>query len=124
MLPDGRALCEPSALRSVSMPAARPGLTPEQISAIDAAHLWHPYSTIGSESVTPVVAGAARGAWLTLIRDGKPIEARGAAGAIAGGDHPARSGDGFLQRLRVGVGGGCGQDGVPVLAQPWPARQA
>ncbi|MGA7053431.1 MAG: hypothetical protein WBZ37_19595, partial [Mycobacterium sp.] len=37
------------------MPAATPGLTPEQISAIDAAHLWHPYSTIGSEPVVPVV---------------------------------------------------------------------
>ena len=47
-------------------------MTPEQISAIDAAHLWHPYSTIGSEAVAPVVAVAARGAWLTLVRDGKP----------------------------------------------------
>ena len=56
MLPDGCDLCEPAALRSISMRAARAGLTPEQISAIDAAHLWHPYSTIGSESVTPVVA--------------------------------------------------------------------
>jgi adenosylmethionine---8-amino-7-oxononanoate aminotransferase len=54
--------------------AATPGLTPEQISAIDAAHLWHPYSTIGAEAVPPVVAVGARGARLTLIRDGKPIE--------------------------------------------------
>lgn len=55
--------------------AVTPGLTPEQISAIDAAHLWHPYSTIGAEAVPPVVAVAAHGAWLTLIRDGRPIRA-------------------------------------------------
>src|ERR1700756_2519918 len=92
MLPDGRNLCEPTALRSVSMPAATPGLTPEQISAIDAAHLWHPYSTIGSESVAPVVAVGARGAWLTLVRDGKPIEVLDAMSswwtAIHGHGHP------------------------------------
>jgi adenosylmethionine---8-amino-7-oxononanoate aminotransferase len=75
MLPDGRTLCDPAALPSITMPAARAGLTPEQISAIDAAHLWHPYSTIGGEAVAPVVAVAARGTRLTLIRDGKPIEA-------------------------------------------------
>src|ERR1700730_9676879 len=92
MVPDGRDLREPAALRSVSMPAARAGLTPGQISAIDAAHLWHPYSTIGKESVAPVVAVAARGAWLTLIRDGKPIEALDAMSswwtAIHGHGHP------------------------------------
>ena len=74
------------------MPAARAGLTPEQISAIDAAHLWHPYSTIGRESVAPVVAVAAHGAWLTLIRDGRPIEALDAMSswwtAIHGHGHP------------------------------------
>ncbi|WP_374021617.1 adenosylmethionine--8-amino-7-oxononanoate transaminase [Mycobacterium sp. HNNTM2301] len=74
------------------MPAARAGLTPEQISAIDAAHLWHPYSTIGSEAVAPVVAVAARGAMLTLIRDGEPIEALDAMSswwtAIHGHGHP------------------------------------
>jgi Aminotransferase class-III len=63
-----------SALPSFSIAAATPGLTPAQISAIDAAHLWHPYSTIGAEAVPPVVAVGARGAWLTLIRDGKPIQ--------------------------------------------------
>jgi adenosylmethionine-8-amino-7-oxononanoate aminotransferase len=31
-------------------------LTPQQISAIDAAHIWHPYSTIGAEAMPPVVA--------------------------------------------------------------------
>src|ERR1700741_718306 len=92
MLPDGCDLREPAALRSISMRAARVGVTPEQISAIDAAHLWHPYSTIGNESVTPVVAVAARGAWLTLIRDGKPIEVLDAMSswwtAIHGHGHP------------------------------------
>src|ERR1700727_2405338 len=93
MLPDGRVLCELAALRSVSMPAARFGLTPEQISAIDAAHLWHPYSTIGAESVAPVVAVGARGAWLTLVRDGRQIEVLDAMSswwtAIHGHGHPA-----------------------------------
>ncbi len=74
------------------MPAATPGLTPEQISAIDAAHLWHPYSTIGSEPVAPVVAVGARGAWLTLVRDGEPIEVLDAMSswwtAIHGHAHP------------------------------------
>ncbi|WP_156687080.1 adenosylmethionine--8-amino-7-oxononanoate transaminase [Mycobacterium sp. Marseille-P9652] len=74
------------------MPAAKAGLTPEQISAIDAAHVWHPYSTIGRESVAPVVAVAARGAWLTLVRDGRSIEALDAMSswwtAIHGHGHP------------------------------------
>src|SRR5271157_1883426 len=92
MLPDGCDLREPAALPSIFMPAARAGLTPEQISAIDAAHLWHPYSTIGRESVAPVVAVAAHGAWLTLIRDGRPIQALDAMSswwtAIHGHGHP------------------------------------
>jgi adenosylmethionine-8-amino-7-oxononanoate aminotransferase len=92
MLPDGRDLCEPAALPSISMPPARAGLTPGEISAIDAAHVWHPYSTIGREAVPPVVAVAARGAWLTLIRDGEPIEALDAMSswwtAIHGHGHP------------------------------------
>lgn len=75
-------------LPSVSMPA----LTPQQISAIDAAHLWHPYSTIGAEAVAPVVAVGARGAWLTLVRDGEPVEALDAMSswwtAIHGHGHP------------------------------------
>jgi adenosylmethionine---8-amino-7-oxononanoate aminotransferase len=92
MLPDGCDLCELAALPSISMPAARAGLTPEEISAIDAAHLWHPYSTVGRESVAPVVAVAARGAWLTLMRDGRPIEVLDAMSswwtAIHGHGHP------------------------------------
>ena len=77
------------------MPAANIGLTPAQISAIDAAHLWHPYSTIGPSSASAasnVVAVAARGAWLTLIRDDNPIEVLDAMSswwtAIHGHGHP------------------------------------
>lgn len=74
------------------MPAARAGLTPEQISAIDAAHLWHPYSTIGGEAVAPVVAVGAHGTTLTLVRDGRPVEALDAMSswwtAIHGHGHP------------------------------------
>jgi adenosylmethionine---8-amino-7-oxononanoate aminotransferase len=74
------------------MPAATAGLTPEQISAIDAAHLWHPYSTIGRESVAPVVAVGAHGPWLTLVRDGEPIDVLDAMSswwtAIHGHGHP------------------------------------
>src|ERR1700754_4697386 len=92
MLPDGRDLCEPAALRSVSMPAARTGLTPEEISAIDAAHLWHPYSTIGSEAIAPVVAVEDHGAWWTLVRDGERVEVLDAMSswwtAIHGHGHP------------------------------------
>ena len=35
-------------------------MTPAEISAIDAAHVWHPYSPIGAGAVPPLVAvGAA-----------------------------------------------------------------
>jgi adenosylmethionine-8-amino-7-oxononanoate aminotransferase len=74
------------------MVAPSPGLTPEQISAIDAAHLWHPYSTIGAEAVPPVVAVGAQGAWLTLVRDGKHVQALDAMSswwtAVHGHGHP------------------------------------
>lgn len=67
-------------------------LTPEQISAIDAAHIWHPYSTIGAEAFPPVVAVRARGAWLTLVRDGAEVEVLDAMSswwtAVHGHGHP------------------------------------
>lgn len=67
-------------------------MTPEQISAIDAAHLWHPYSTIGGEAVAPMVAVGAHGTTLTLVRDGRPVEALDAMSswwtAIHGHGHP------------------------------------
>ncbi|KAA0111813.1 adenosylmethionine--8-amino-7-oxononanoate transaminase [Mycolicibacterium sp. P1-5] len=67
-------------------------LTPQQISAIDAAHIWHPYSTIGAEALTPVVAVGADGAWLTLVRDGAEIRVLDAMAswwtAVHGHGHP------------------------------------
>ncbi|MET0758759.1 MAG: adenosylmethionine--8-amino-7-oxononanoate transaminase [Mycobacterium sp.] len=69
-----------------------PALTPGQISAIDAAHIWHPYSTIGAEALPPVVAVGARGAWLTVLNDGYPIDVLDAMSswwtAIHGHAHP------------------------------------
>lgn len=74
------------------MASATPRLSPEQISAIDAAHLWHPYSTIGAGGVSPVVALGARGARLRLSRDGAPVEVLDAMSswwtAIHGHGHP------------------------------------
>lgn len=67
-------------------------LTPQQISAIDTAHVWHPYSTIGAETPAPTVAVAARGAYLTLIVDNAPVEVLDAMSswwtAIHGHGHP------------------------------------
>src|SRR5260370_21224987 len=57
-------------LGSCSMPA----LTPAEISAIDAAHVWHPYSTIGAEAMPPLVAVGASRAWLTVIHEGKRVD--------------------------------------------------
>jgi len=79
-----------------SAAAGTSGLTPEQISAIDAAHLWHPYSTIGGSNVGAaapnLVAVGARGAWLTLVRDGRQVEVLDAMSswwtAIHGHGHP------------------------------------
>ncbi len=74
------------------MPAVSPRLTPEQISAIDAAHLWHPYSTIGAEAVPPVVVTGAHGAYLTVLRHGSPVDVLDAMSswwtAIHGHGHP------------------------------------
>ncbi|MHC9292814.1 adenosylmethionine--8-amino-7-oxononanoate transaminase [Mycobacterium sp. LTG2003] len=72
-------------------------LTPAQISAIDSAHIWHPYSTIGAEALPPVVAVGAKGAWLTVIDPaddaGRPIEVLDAMAswwtAVHGHGHPA-----------------------------------
>jgi adenosylmethionine-8-amino-7-oxononanoate aminotransferase len=69
-----------------------PALTPAQISAIDAAHVWHPYSTIGAETMPPVVAVAARGASITVVEDGRHVEVIDAMSswwtAIHGHGHP------------------------------------
>ncbi|BBZ28385.1 adenosylmethionine-8-amino-7-oxononanoate aminotransferase [Mycolicibacterium madagascariense] len=69
-----------------------PPLTPGQISAIDAAHVWHPYSRIAADALPPVVAVGAHGASLTVIDDGEPIEVLDAMSswwtAIHGHGHP------------------------------------
>jgi adenosylmethionine---8-amino-7-oxononanoate aminotransferase len=75
-------------------PGLTPNLTPDAISAIDAAHIWHPYSTIGAPgALPPVVALAAEGAWLTLARDGREIRVLDAMAswwtAVHGHGHPA-----------------------------------
>ncbi|WNG95221.1 adenosylmethionine--8-amino-7-oxononanoate transaminase [Mycobacterium sp. ITM-2016-00318] len=70
-----------------------PALTPAEISAIDAAHVWHPYSTIGAESMPPAVAVGANGAWLTLVDGDKRLEVLDAMSswwtAIHGHGHPS-----------------------------------
>lgn len=67
-------------------------MTPAEISAIDAAHLWHPYSPIGPDAMAPVVAVGARGAWLTLVHDGRTVEVLDAMAswwtAVHGHGHP------------------------------------
>ncbi|WP_448419561.1 adenosylmethionine--8-amino-7-oxononanoate transaminase [Mycolicibacter minnesotensis] len=67
-------------------------LSPQQISAIDTAHLWHPYSTIGAETPAPTVALSARGAYLNLVVDDAPVEVLDAMSswwtAIHGHGHP------------------------------------
>jgi adenosylmethionine---8-amino-7-oxononanoate aminotransferase len=73
--------------------SAHSGLSPSEISTIDAAHVWHPYSTIGAPgALPPVVAVAAKGAWLTVIRDGRETRVLDAMSswwtAVHGHGHP------------------------------------
>ncbi|MDY6998818.1 MAG: adenosylmethionine--8-amino-7-oxononanoate transaminase [Actinomycetota bacterium] len=67
-------------------------MTPAEISAIDAAHIWHPYSPIGADALAPVVAVGARGAWLTLIHRERRVEVLDAMAswwtAVHGHGHP------------------------------------
>ncbi|EID18126.1 adenosylmethionine--8-amino-7-oxononanoate transaminase [Mycolicibacterium phlei] len=69
-----------------------PAMTPAEISAVDAAHIWHPYSTIGAEALAPVVAVGARGAWLTVHHEGRDLRVLDAMAswwtAIHGHGHP------------------------------------
>ncbi len=69
-----------------------PALTPDEISAIDTAHIWHPYSPVGSQALPPVVAVAAKGAWLTLVHDGRSVDVLDAMSswwtAVHGHGHP------------------------------------
>lgn len=70
-----------------------PALTPIEISAIDAAHIWHPYSPMGPGALAPVVAVGAHGAWLTLNHEGRTVEVLDAMAswwtAVHGHGHPA-----------------------------------
>ncbi|MGB2919904.1 MAG: adenosylmethionine--8-amino-7-oxononanoate transaminase [Mycobacterium sp.] len=69
-----------------------PAMTPAEISAVDAAHIWHPYSPIGADALAPMVAVGARGAWLTLIHQNRPVEVLDAMAswwtAVHGHGHP------------------------------------
>jgi adenosylmethionine---8-amino-7-oxononanoate aminotransferase len=69
-----------------------PALTPTEIGAIDAAHVWHPYNGIGVQAPTPVVAVGAHGAWLTVIHEGRETDVLDAMSswwtAIHGHGHP------------------------------------
>jgi adenosylmethionine-8-amino-7-oxononanoate aminotransferase len=71
-------------------------MSPAEISAVDSAHVWHPYSKIGSTTdpaaPPPVVAVGAHGAWLTLHHDGRDVEVLDAMAswwtAVHGHGHP------------------------------------
>jgi adenosylmethionine-8-amino-7-oxononanoate aminotransferase len=103
-----------------------PALTPAEISAIDAAHVWHPYSAIGAQALPPVVAVGARGAWLTLIDpagDGGPVEVIDAMSswwtAIHGHAHPTLDAaiTGQLARMNHVMFGGLTHEPAARLAQ-------
>ena len=67
-------------------------MTPIEISAIDAAHIWHPYSPIGAGALQPLVALGAHGARLTLSYQGREVEVLDAMAswwtAVHGHGHP------------------------------------
>ncbi len=67
-------------------------MTPAEIVDVDAAHIWHPYSSIGGDASAPVVAVGARGAWLTLVHQDRTVEVLDAMSswwtAIHGHAHP------------------------------------
>lgn len=69
-----------------------PALNPAEISAIDTAHIWHPYSTIGADALPAVVATEAHGTMLTLIHEGRPVQVIDAMSswwtAVHGHGHP------------------------------------
>ncbi|NGX08314.1 adenosylmethionine--8-amino-7-oxononanoate transaminase [Mycobacteroides franklinii] len=51
-------------------------MTPEEVGAVDAAHLWHPYSGIGAPDMAqrPLVVTGADGPNITVVRDGQPTD--------------------------------------------------
>src|SRR5690348_15031602 len=100
-------------------------LTPAQISAIDAAHIWHPYSAMGADTLPPVVAVGAKGAWLTVIdpSDGASIEVLDAMAswwtAVHGHGHPVldRAITGQLATMNHVMFGGLTHEPAARLAQ-------
>ncbi|STZ43467.1 adenosylmethionine-8-amino-7-oxononanoate aminotransferase [Mycolicibacterium gilvum] len=80
-----------SSWSTVNLPKVS-ALRPAEISAIDAAHIWHPYSPIGDGALAPVVAVGAHGARLTLVHDGREVEVLDAMAswwtAVHGHGHP------------------------------------
>ncbi len=62
--------------RSVTGSLTVPKLTPEEVGAVDAAHVWHPYSGIGAPDMAqrPLVVTGADGPNITVVRDGQPID--------------------------------------------------
>lgn len=72
-----------------------PRLTPDEIEAVDAAHVWHPYSSIGDPDITqrPLVVTSASGPNITVVRDGHPVEVLDGMSSwwscIHGHGHPA-----------------------------------
>src|SRR4051812_15069744 len=101
-----------------------PALNPAEISAIDAAHVWHPYSAIGTEAMPPVVAVGASGASLSLVVDGKQVEVLDAMSswwtAIHGHGHPALDYAiaSQLARMNHVMFGGLTHEPAARLAQP------
>ncbi len=100
-----------------------PALTPDQIGAIDAAHVWHPYSGVGEHALAPTVAVGAHGAAITVVRDGHRIDVLDAMSswwtAIHGHGHPALDAavTGQLARLNHVMFGGLTHEPAARLAQ-------
>ncbi|MBB4854645.1 adenosylmethionine-8-amino-7-oxononanoate aminotransferase [Mycobacteroides chelonae] len=71
-----------------------PRLTPDEVGAVDAAHVWHPYGRIGDGDTAqrPLVVTGARGANITVVRDGHEVEVLDAMSSwwscIHGHGHP------------------------------------
>src|SRR5690242_825119 len=116
-MPSARPMSKALGCRSVAE------LTPAQISAIDTAHVWHPYSTIGAEALPPAVAVGAKGAWLTLVADGRRVEVLDAMAswwtAIHGHGHPVldRAITGQLATMNHVMFGGLTHEPAARLAQ-------
>ncbi|MEU9808382.1 adenosylmethionine--8-amino-7-oxononanoate transaminase [Mycobacterium sp. NPDC050853] len=67
-------------------------MTPDEVGAVDAAHVWHPYSRIG-DPMRPLVVTGARGPNITVVRAGEQVEVLDGMSSwwacIHGHGHPA-----------------------------------